>query len=79
VLILALTPLLGVAAATTVSLILRVGHTLADILLALRYGLVRARRNQRTATETTGESTDEAVESSADAPTETRAETRAES
>jgi hypothetical protein len=44
VLILALTPLLGVAAATTVSLILRVGHTLADMLLALRYGLVRARR-----------------------------------
>src|ERR1700741_2049030 len=44
VLILALTPLLGVAAATTVSLLLRVGHTLADIVLALRYGLVRARR-----------------------------------
>lgn len=43
VLILALTPLLGVAAATTVSLILRVGHTLADIVLALRYGLIRAR------------------------------------
>ncbi len=47
VLILALTPLLGVAAATTVSLILRVVHTLADILLALRYGLVRARRARR--------------------------------
>ncbi|HEV7647571.1 MAG TPA: hypothetical protein VGP26_05360, partial [Actinophytocola sp.] len=47
VLILALTPLLGVAAATTVSLILRVGHTLADIVLALRYGLVRARRLRR--------------------------------
>ncbi|MGH3756563.1 lysylphosphatidylglycerol synthase domain-containing protein [Actinophytocola sp.] len=47
VLILALTPLLGVAAATTVSLILRVGHTLADMLLALRYGLVRARRAKR--------------------------------
>jgi hypothetical protein len=47
VLILALTPLLGVAAATTVSLILRVAHTLADILLALRYGLVRARRARR--------------------------------
>lgn len=47
VLILALTPLLGVAAATTVSLILRVAHTLADMLLALRYGLVRARRNHQ--------------------------------
>jgi glycosyltransferase 2 family protein len=46
VLVLALTPLLGVAAATTVSLVLRVGHTLADMLLALRYGLVRARRNR---------------------------------
>lgn len=47
VLILALTPLLGVAAATTVSVILRVAHTVADMLLALRYGLVRARRNRR--------------------------------
>jgi len=61
VLILALTPLLGVAAATTVSLILRVGHTLADILLALRYGLVRARRNQRAAAEAGGESTEEST------------------
>ena len=43
VLIVALTPLLG-PAAITVSLLLRVGHTLADILLALRYGLARARR-----------------------------------
>ena len=41
VLILALSPLLGVAAATTVSLMLRVCHTVADILLALRYGLAR--------------------------------------
>lgn len=48
VLILALTPLLGVAAATTVSVILRVAHTVADMLLALRYGLVRARRNRST-------------------------------
>lgn len=46
VLVLALTPLLGVAAATTVSLVLRVGHTLADMLLALRYGLVRAKRER---------------------------------
>ncbi|HEX2130613.1 MAG TPA: lysylphosphatidylglycerol synthase domain-containing protein [Actinophytocola sp.] len=46
VLILALTPLTGVAAATTVSLVLRVAHTLADILLALRYGLIRARRRE---------------------------------
>lgn len=44
VLVLALTPLLGVAAATTVSLMLRVAHTLADMVLALRYGLIRARR-----------------------------------
>jgi glycosyltransferase 2 family protein len=43
VLVLALTPLLGVAAATTVSLVLRVAHTLADMLLALRYGLIRIR------------------------------------
>jgi hypothetical protein len=43
VLILALTPLLGAPAAATVSLMLRVGHTLADLVLALRYGLVRAR------------------------------------
>jgi hypothetical protein len=47
VIVLALTPLLGVAAATTVSLLLRVGHTCADMLLALRYGLVRARRANR--------------------------------
>jgi hypothetical protein len=47
VLILALSPLLGVAAATTVSLILRVGHTLADVLLALRYGPVPARRARK--------------------------------
>lgn len=47
VIVLALTPLLGVAAATTVSLLLRVGHTLADMLLALRYGLVRMRRGDR--------------------------------
>jgi len=44
VLILALSPLLGVAAATTVSLIIRVSHTVADVALALRYGLVRASR-----------------------------------
>lgn len=44
VLILALTPLLGAAPAATVSLMLRVGHTLADLVLALRYGLARARR-----------------------------------
>jgi uncharacterized membrane protein YbhN (UPF0104 family) len=44
VLILALAPLLGVGPATTVSLLLRVCHTLADMLLGLRYGLVRARR-----------------------------------
>lgn len=43
VLILALTPLLGAPAAATVSLMLRVGHTLADLVLALRYGLIRAR------------------------------------
>jgi uncharacterized membrane protein YbhN (UPF0104 family) len=48
VLILALTPLVGVAAATTVSLILRVGHTLADVLLALRYGLIRGNKRQAT-------------------------------
>ncbi|MGB3443440.1 MAG: lysylphosphatidylglycerol synthase domain-containing protein [Actinophytocola sp.] len=46
VLILALTPLLGAPAAATVSLMLRVGHTLADLVLALRYGLIRARQNQ---------------------------------
>jgi len=46
VLVLALTPLLGLAAATTVSLLLRVAHTVADMLLALRYGLVRVRRNR---------------------------------
>lgn len=46
VLIVALTPLLGVVPATTVALILRVGHTLADMLLALRYGLARARRDR---------------------------------
>jgi uncharacterized membrane protein YbhN (UPF0104 family) len=46
VLVLALTPLLGVPAATTVSLMLRVGHTLADLTLALRYGLARARANR---------------------------------
>ncbi|OLF06337.1 hypothetical protein BLA60_32395 [Actinophytocola xinjiangensis] len=46
VLILALTPLLGVAAATTVSLVLRVAHTVADMLLALRYGLVRMKRDR---------------------------------
>jgi uncharacterized membrane protein YbhN (UPF0104 family) len=46
VLILALTPLLGAPAAATVSLMLRVGHTLADLLLALRYGLARARRTR---------------------------------
>jgi glycosyltransferase 2 family protein len=44
VLILALSPLLGVGAATTVSLILRFCHTLADVLLGLWYGLVRTRR-----------------------------------
>lgn len=43
VLILALTPMLGAPAAATVSLLLRVGHTLADLVLALRYGLVRVR------------------------------------
>ena len=48
VLILALTPLLGAPAAATVSLMLRVGHTLADLVLALRYGLVRARANRPT-------------------------------
>ena len=46
VLILALTPLLGAPAAATVSLMLRVGHTMADLVLALRYGLARARRSQ---------------------------------
>ncbi|MFC4854820.1 lysylphosphatidylglycerol synthase domain-containing protein [Actinophytocola glycyrrhizae] len=46
VLILTLTPLLGAPAAATVALMLRVGHTLADLLLALRYGLVRARANR---------------------------------
>jgi hypothetical protein len=46
VLILALTPLLGAPAAATVSLMLRVGHTVADLLLALRYGLARARRSK---------------------------------
>ncbi len=49
VLILALTPLLGAPAAATVSLMLRVGHTLADLVLALRYGLARARRNRAAA------------------------------
>ncbi len=43
VLILALSPLLGVAAATTVTLILRLCHTAADVVLALRYGLVQTR------------------------------------
>ncbi|GAB1511942.1 lysylphosphatidylglycerol synthase domain-containing protein [Actinophytocola sp. KF-1] len=47
VLILALTPLLGAPAAATVSLMLRVGHTLADLVLALRYGLIRARANRQ--------------------------------
>jgi glycosyltransferase 2 family protein len=46
VLILALTPLLGGGPAATVSLMLRVGHTVADLLLALRYGLARARRSR---------------------------------
>jgi len=46
VLILALTPLLGAPAAATISLMLRVGHTLADLVLALRYGLIRARANR---------------------------------
>jgi hypothetical protein len=44
ILVLALAPVIGLAAATTVSVLLRVVHTLADVLLALRYGLVRARR-----------------------------------
>ena len=47
VLILALTPLLGAPAAATVSLMLRVGHTLADLVLALRYGLIRARADRQ--------------------------------
>ena len=47
VLVLALTPLLGGGPAATVSLLLRVGHTIADLLLALRYGLVRARRAKK--------------------------------
>jgi uncharacterized membrane protein YbhN (UPF0104 family) len=51
VLILALTPLLGAPAAATVSLMLRVGHTLADLTLALRYGLGRARANRLSAAE----------------------------
>jgi uncharacterized membrane protein YbhN (UPF0104 family) len=46
VLILALTPLLGAPAAATISLMLRVGHTLADLVLALRYGLIRARASR---------------------------------
>jgi glycosyltransferase 2 family protein len=54
VLVLALSPLLGVAAATTVSLLLRVAHTLADMLLALRYGLVRARRAKQPAKQANG-------------------------
>ncbi|MCT2586588.1 flippase-like domain-containing protein [Actinophytocola gossypii] len=54
VLILALTPLTGVAAATTVSLVLRVAHTVADVVLALRYGLARVRRKERPSEVTTG-------------------------
>jgi hypothetical protein len=30
---------------------LRVGHTLADLVLALRYGLIRARANRASGTE----------------------------
>jgi uncharacterized membrane protein YbhN (UPF0104 family) len=47
VLILALTPLLGGGPAATVSLMLRVGHTLADLVLALRYGLARMRSSRQ--------------------------------
>lgn len=43
VLIVVLAPALGVAAATTVSLMARVCHTVADVLLALGYGLARGR------------------------------------
>jgi glycosyltransferase 2 family protein len=45
ILVLALTPIIGLAEATTVSVLLRVVHTLADVLLALGYGIVRAPRN----------------------------------
>lgn len=48
VLVLVLVPSLGVTAATAVSLLLRVCHTLADVLLALRYGLVRSYQGERT-------------------------------
>ncbi|MFI7674802.1 lysylphosphatidylglycerol synthase domain-containing protein [Actinophytocola sp. NPDC049390] len=51
VLILALTPMLGAPAAATVSLLLRVGHTLADLVLALRYGLGRVRRSNNDSAE----------------------------
>lgn len=44
VLVLALSPLIGVGAATSVALLLRVSHTIADIVLALRYGMLRERR-----------------------------------
>lgn len=47
VLILALTPLVGGAPAGAISLLLRVAHTLADVLLALRYGLARARLSRK--------------------------------
>lgn len=57
VLILALTPLLGAPAAATVALMLRVGHTLADLLLALRYGLVRVRRSPVVTTSASASST----------------------
>lgn len=42
VLILVFTPALGIAAATTVALLLRVVHTTADVGLGLRYGLRRS-------------------------------------
>lgn len=44
VLILVLSPLVGVPAAASVSILLRVGHTLADTGLALAFGLTRTRR-----------------------------------
>lgn len=46
VLIVVLTPLVGVAAATSVSILLRVCHTLADTGLALSYGLTGTRRGR---------------------------------
>jgi uncharacterized membrane protein YbhN (UPF0104 family) len=44
VLILALSPLIGLPSATSVALLLRVSHTVSDVVAALCYGLLRERR-----------------------------------